>query len=87
MSGQPQQRRTSLLGYAIAVVLLIVLYVASLGPVVALWDSGYISDAVFDRLFDTVCFPLSALDEITDFSNENPIGMVYSRYVEWWVDL
>jgi hypothetical protein len=64
--------------------LVVLLYLASVGPVVGISERGWVSDAVYDTLFDTVYFPLSWIDDNTEFFKEHPVGKPYSDYVYLW---
>jgi hypothetical protein len=73
----PGERRSLL--PVVVLVLLPVLYVASLGPVVGLYEHGIISGSTFNDIVWTAYFPLACLEE-TDFF-DTPPGSAYMWYL------
>lgn len=84
MTNQPAKRRTSpLIVWPVCIVLMVVFYLASMGPVGWLWSRYWISS----ESYETVYFPLFWVQDHTDFLHENPIGRVYASYVGWFEKL
>jgi len=67
------------------VVILVVAYLASPGPVVWLTNHKWISRGASDRLFETAYAPLVWMEFNTDFF-DNPVGAAYADYVDWFDD-
>lgn len=64
----------------VVLVLLPVLYVASLGPLVGLYADGIISGSTFNDIAWTAYLPLACLEQETDFF-ETPPGSAYMWYL------
>jgi len=71
--------------WPVCLVIFVVLYLASLGPVSALYSRGVISPEVGQRIVATVYFPIMWVGENTRILADNPIGQAYVAYVNWWV--
>ena len=74
-----QQRRPWLTILSLS--LLLVFYLASLGPFIGLYEHGFLTDSISESIVKTVYFPLVLLDENTDFF-ETPVGECYVWYLE-----
>jgi hypothetical protein len=86
MSDQSNDRRRAshVIVWVMGVVVLVGGYLASFGPVHWLISRNYISSETHDRLCDTVYAPIVWVDMETDLLNDNPIGIAYYDYVEWF---
>ena len=86
MSDQSEDRRRAahVTVWVIGVVVFAGGYLASIGPATWLVATGWISDSTYDLLLDTVYAPLVWVDMNTEFFYENPVGIAYFNYVEWF---
>jgi hypothetical protein len=86
MSDQSEhrQRASHVIVWMIGVLLFVVGYVASFGPVNWFVSRNYISSQTYDRLCDTVYAPFVWVDMNTEFFTGNPVGVIYADYVEWF---
>ncbi len=78
------QRHHSWLRPVAAFVLLIVMYLASLGPICLLVSRGLLDVSTADQIFHSAYYPLAYVDDHSEFFQENPVGMAYAWYVEHW---
>ena len=68
----------------IVLLLLPVIYLASLGPFVWVVDHGGLPSDAAESIVTTVYSPVVYLDSNTDFFDEHPIGRAYAAYVNWF---
>ncbi len=61
-----------------------VLYFASLGPIQGLTNARIIPPKLSDQLAPVIYFPLWWLAQNTRFFTDNPIGISYVSYLDWW---
>jgi hypothetical protein len=62
---------------------MVLLYLASAGPVAGLYAHKHISGRTYGLLCDTVYFPLAWLEFHSDVY-EHPVGEAYVRYLQWF---
>ncbi len=65
---------------------LVVLYLASPGPLVGLVSRGVISEAACAAVARIVYAPLNMIGQKTSFFAEHPVGRAYLAYIEWWAN-
>jgi len=65
------------------VLLFVLIYLVSLGPVMWLWAHDVIYADTFQMLYRSVYFPISSVRQNTDFFADNPIGRAYDSYLRW----
>jgi hypothetical protein len=80
MSDQPKENRRSLASMALAAIVLLVLYVLSIGPVQLICNrsGAKMSDPVV-KFIIVFYAPLRWLGE-----NVEPFGEFFTRYIIWW---
>jgi len=84
MSEQVPRRRISpFIAWPLCLLVLWVLYLASLGPVSWLLVHDKISIETYMRLSQTIYFPIQWVAENTHFLENNPMGRAYLSYVVW----
>lgn len=79
---QSDQRRSP---WLLSVLLVLpVIYLASLGPFVWVADHGGIPPAAAESIVTTVYYPIVYVDSNTDFFDDHPLGKAYAAYVNWF---
>jgi hypothetical protein len=82
---QPAKRRTSpFIVWPVCLFFMVLLYLASLGPVTWLATNGAITVRTYDRMFQTVYFPVDWVRNNSRFLWDHPVGRAYVNYVDWW---
>ncbi len=64
--------------------MLLVGYLASVGPLYGLHDRGMLDTSTYETIFETVYFPLMYVVSHSEFFEEHPVGLAYVWYVELW---
>ncbi len=65
---------------------LVVLSLASSGPVAGLASRGVISPEAWDAVAPIAYAPLVWISEHTSFFEDHSIGRAYMAYIEWWIN-
>ena len=80
-NAEPPREHRQIPWLTIGLVLLPVLYLASVGPLYGLNERGVLPDAVWDSLCGSVFLPLAWLETETDLFKTFP-GEAYLRYIQ-----
>ena len=76
-------RRVSWLHWGAAAVVLGAIYLASVGPYVALRDQRAVPRSLSRFCDEVIYFPIMWTDINTQFFYENAVGVAYGQYIEW----